>query len=274
VTPRWLGDAVEAEVLQRIAATPLLFCFLDFDGTLAPIAPTPDAATPLPGTEEILRRLARSPGVDVAMVTGRTIADVRTFLDVDGMYYVGIHGLEIRLPNGTTDLAEGVAVVRATLPSIKQRLEQALAGHSGVLVEDKRLALACHFRLASRADAAFAIETVEAVARSYQRRGVQIAVTHGHEVVEIRPAYANKGKTVCRLLAAHGGSPLAVYIGDDQTDEDAFGLLAAAAITVRVGPPSVRTAARYRLDAPSDVQRFLRAVVACRAGAIASSPGG
>jgi trehalose 6-phosphate phosphatase len=259
---------VEAQVLRRIAAARHLFCFLDFDGTLAPIAPTPDAATPLPGTEDLLRHLARSPGVKIAVVTGRTVADIRTFVDVPGIYYVGIHGLEICLPNGSTDLSEGVAVVRTTLPSMKQQLEQAFNGRPGILIEDKGLALACHYRLAARADAAFALQTVDAVAQTYKRRGVKIAVTRGHEVVEIRPAYANKGKTVCRLLAAQGGSPLAVYIGDDQTDEDAFVLLPADAITIRVGEPPVRTAARYRVDGPTEVQRFLRALVACRNGAL------
>lgn len=256
---------VPAAVLERIAAAHQVFCCLDYDGTLARIAPTPDAAQPLPGTVEVLQQLARTPGVQVAVVSGRTIADLRRFIDVPDIAYVGIHGLQLCLPNRPiTEGAEAVDALRPILPTIKWEIAQALAGRAGILIEDKGLALACHYRLATRADAAYAVEAVERIAQLYTRRGVAVAVLHGHEVVEIRPADVNKGQTVCRLLAAYPEAPLAVYVGDDQTDEDAFVLLPADAITIRVGGPTVRTAARYRVDTPDAVQHFLRAVVASR----------
>jgi trehalose 6-phosphate phosphatase len=254
----------EADVLQRIASAHRVGCFLDYDGTLTPLAPTPDAARPLPGTAALLEQLAAAPGMLVAIVTGRTVADMRRFLDVRGVYYVGIHGLETRLPDGTVEMSEGVEVARAVLPSIKQQLQDAIGTRPGILLEDKALALACHYRSASRHNAAAAHQVVARVAETYQRRGVEIAVTHGHEVTEIRPAAANKGKAVCRLLALHGSATLAVYVGDDQTDEDAFRLLPAESITIQVGPATMPTAARYRVAQPANVQRFLYAVRDCR----------
>ena len=264
---------VEAAGLQRIATAACVFCFLDYDGTLSPLAPTPGTAVPLAGTAALLQELAAAPGTQVALVTGRTIADVRRFLDVSGIYYIGVHGLEIGLPNGTVELSESVAVIRSVLPAIKRQIEQAVGSRPGILIEDKGLALACHYRLASRADAASAHQTVTAIAQDYQRRGTHIAVTHGHEVVEIRSAFATKGKTVCRMLAAHGPSALAVYIGDDQTDEDAFKVLPPESITIRVGPAAVPTAARYRVEGPSEVLHFLRAMVERRrVRALADAP--
>jgi len=256
MTAVWLQE-VEDAVLQRIAAAERVFCFLDYDGTLSRLAPTPDAATPLPGTAAQLRALAVLPGTQVALVTGRTIADLRRYLDVPGLYYIGVHGLQIQFPNGVAQVSEGAAVVRSILPAIKRQIERALVDLPGILIEDKEMALACHYRLASRVDAATARQTVATVARNYQRHGVHITVTHGHEVVEIRPAFSNKGKAVCQLLAARGPSALAVYIGDDQTDEDAFALLPEESITIRVGPATTPTAARYRIPEPEDVLRFL-----------------
>jgi trehalose 6-phosphate phosphatase len=261
----WLGE-VEGALLQRIAAADRLFCFLDYDGTLAPLAPTPDKAYPLPGTTALLNDLVADPGTQVAVVTGRTVHAIRRILDVRGLYYIGIHGLEIRLPSGAIEMSEGVAIVRSILPALKQQLQHALGGRPGILIEDKGPALACHYRLASREDAGAARQRVTAVAQTYQRRGVKIVVRQGHEVVEVRPAYVNKGKTACMLLAANGPAALAVYIGDDQTDEDAFTLLPSDSITIRVGPPTVPTVARYRVDEPEDVHRFLRAVIEHRRG--------
>ena len=258
-----LGE-VEADVVQRIARAPSVFCFLDYDGTLAPVVATPDAASPLSGTAAVLQALAGRPGTQVALVTGRSVADLRRLLDVPGIYYVGIHGLEVCFPNGTVELSESVAAMRSVLPAIKREMEQTLASCPGILIEDKGLALACHYRLTSPGDGASARETVAAIAEIHQRRGAPVMVTHGHEVVEVRSALANKGKTVCQLLAACAPTALAVYIGDDQTDEDAFLSLPPESITIRVGPASVPTAARYRIADPDEVLRFLRLVVAHR----------
>src|SRR3990172_4063071 len=105
--------AAEERILRRLGEAESVFCFLDYDGTLAPLAPTPDQALPLPGIARLLQELTEMPGAYVAVVSGRPIADVRRLLDVPGVYYVGLHGLEVSLPGGETELTEGVASVRA-----------------------------------------------------------------------------------------------------------------------------------------------------------------
>jgi trehalose 6-phosphate phosphatase len=256
---------VEEDVLRRIATAGDLFVFLDYDGTLSRIAPTPAQAVPLPGTAELLRRLVAAPRVQVAVVSGRTIADVRHFLDVPGLYYVGVHGAEVRLPGGETQAVEETVPIRSVLPAIIRRVRERIAGRPGVWLEEKGTAVACHYRLAAPADAAAARRAVTDLVHEYRRRGSPIEFMGGHAVAEIRPAQVSKGKTVCALLATHGRAALSMYIGDDQTDEDAFRQLPADAITVRVGPVGEPTDAHYRVEGPDDVQRFLRAVWACRA---------
>ena len=257
---------VEKTLLSRIAAAPSVFCFLDYDGTLSPLAPTPMEAVALPGTSAIVRRLAAAPAVQVALVSGRPIADVRRFLDVPGIYYVGTHGLEVRRPSGDVEVAEGIASVRTVLPEIQQRLQAILGSRPGVLMEDKGAALAYHYRLAAPADAVAVRKAISAVAHDYQRRGVPITLVYGHEVAELRPASCDKGKAACALLARHARSALPVYIGDDRSDEDAFEMLPRESITIRVAPPRTPTHARYRVREPRDVQRFLRQMLQARAG--------
>ena len=253
--------AVEEQILQRLREAENVFCFLDYDGTLAPLAATPDQALPLPGTAPLLRELALTPGTRVALVSGRPIADVRRFLDVPGVYYVGLHGLGVCVPGGTIEWIEDVAAVRATLPEIRAQLQQSLAARPGVLIEDKGVALACHYRLASQADAVLVRQTMAAAVDAHQGKGVPLTLTQGHEVTEIRPTCANKGKTVCRLLARYSPSALAIYIGDDQTDEDAFAQLPSESITIRVGSSTAQTAARYGIEGPGEVRGFLEAML-------------
>jgi len=270
IMPQWLRDE-EPRVFQRIAGASRVFCFLDYDGTLSRLAPTPDDATTMPGTASLLRQLSITPGTQVAVVSGRPIADLRRFIDVPGIFYVGIHGLEMQLPNGEINLAEGTAMLRSLLPGIKRRLQHSVGSRPGILLEDKGAALACHYRLASPTDASAARQAAATLAHTYQRRGVRLTLTYGPEVAEIRPAYANKGKTVCALLAVHAPNALPVYIGDDRTDEDAFNQLPSQAITIRVGSPDQPTLARYRVSDPDDVHRFLRAMLAIRLSGVAAS---
>src|SRR5262249_6174231 len=98
----------------------------------------------------------------------------------------------------------------------------------------------------------------------HQRGGVPITLVYGHEVAEIRPTRVNKGRVASALLAAYGPGALAIYIGDDQTDEDAFELLPPDSITIRVAPPHTPTRPRYPSRPPRDVHRLLRAFVKAR----------
>jgi len=261
-TPPALAN-VEEEVLQRISRARTVFCFVDYDGTLAPIAPTPNEAVPPPGTASLLRQIAIAPRTHVAIVTGRPIVDVRQFLDLPELYYIGIHGLEIMLPNESVPTTQGIPMIRSILPTVKRELENTLQDCAGILIEDKGAALACHYRQASPSDAELARKTIAELTIRYQRRGIPIALQHGHAVAEIRPAHVNKGKAVCALLAARAPHALPVCIGDDRTDVDAFRLLPPRAITIHVAPHEP-TPARYQVSSPMDVHRFLNGLLKAR----------
>ena len=256
----WLRG-VEGDVLRTLAQAAAVFCLLDYDGTLAPLAPTPEAACPPPGTAALLGALAAAPDTDVALISGRTIAALRHWLDVPGLYYVGVHGLEIQLPNGAMRYQADVAAVEAALPSIRARLDAAVVNLPGVRIEDKGAALAVHYRLAAPAAGAAARQLVERIVREQRAAAVPLTVLHGHQVAELRPHGINKGKAVRQLLAAHAAHALPLYIGDDRTDEEAFAALPPPALTIRVDATGEPTNAAYRVPGPDDVHRFLQAVL-------------
>jgi len=250
-----------AALLARIAAAPSLFCGLDYDGTLAPLAPTPDDARPLPGTDALLHRLAARRGTRIAIVTGRAIANVQRFLDLDRAYYIGIHGLEIRRPGEPIDYSSAGRAARAILPTLVNRLRAQLGDSAGLLIEEKGAAVALHFRLASAAEGEVAQATLAALVAELETAGEPLELLRGHEVVEVRPRGVDKGRALCELLAANAPDALPLYIGDDQTDEDAFHALPEEAITIRVGAANVETCARHRLADPAEVQAFLEEIV-------------
>ena len=191
---------------------------LDVDGTLVDIAPTPrEVRVPAPLLRTLARLIARTDGA-VALVSGRSIADLDRLFDPLRLTAVGGHGAEFRLPDGTD-------VHRRDSPALGAELKQALfaiAG-AGVLAEDKGYSVALHYRLAPEKEALVR----EAVARACARAVHEpVEILPGKAVIEIKPAGFSKGSGV-RELMRH--APFAgrrpIFIGDDTTDETVFAIM-------------------------------------------------
>jgi len=233
--------------------------FLDYDGTLSPIAPRPELASLPAETRDVLRRLAaRWP---VAIVSGRAREDVASRVDLAGLTYVGSHGFDVAGPPP----APGAPPLRLEVGAgIPERIEAAaqllrldLEGIPGVLIEPKRFAISIHFRLADVADLPRVERAVDAAAAAIP--GLRKA--HGKKLFELRPDVDwGKGRALLWLLARlDGGQPavLPIYVGDDLTDEDAFQAVANSGIGIVVAKAPRETAARYRLRDPEEVREFL-----------------
>ena len=235
-------------------ARPDTLIALDYDGTLAPIAARPPEAHMRPETRELLARLCRR--FPVLILTGRARADVLGFLGGTGaLEVIGSHGLE---KFGTTIGRVGERVARW-----RQALVQRIGAMVGIDIEDKRLSLAVHFRRAPDGDAAQR-QIEEAVADLPGAR-----ILGGKKVVNVVPSEApDKGAA---LLAAceRGGYRRAIYVGDDDTDEDVFRLAQPERIlTVRIGRQR-ESAAEYYLADQRDIDRLMRVLLdAAPAGAL------
>jgi len=187
--------------------------FLDVDGVLAPIVARPEDASVPEETRRRLERLVARYGL-VACVTGRTSDDARTIVGVDGVRYVGEHGLELEpAAAGWTGRLQAFAD-RAGWPDL----------------ERKRLSLAFHYRTAAAPDAAR--EALEQVARDAIAEGLR--TRWGRLVLEVLPPVdATKGTAVRRLLG-ETGLRRGLYAGDDTTDLDGFAALDGLDAAVRV----------------------------------------
>jgi trehalose 6-phosphate phosphatase len=239
-------------------AAGLMLLGLDFDGTLAPIVPRPDDAALPAATRPLLRALVARSDTRVALVSGRSLADLRRRVDIDGIYYAGNHGLEIDGP-GVSRVHEGARAALAGLGEVARHLEQQLAPLDGVIVEDKGLTLSVHYRLvADPTEESRVRDRVYELCAPFD----ELRLTAGKKVVEIRPDVDwHKGRALRflrdTLLAGHDAAPT-LFVGDDRTDEDAFREVGEGGCAIVVGPPPEGTVAHASLPDVASVARFLQ----------------
>jgi trehalose-phosphatase len=237
-------------------SAPLLL-FLDFDGTLVRFQSDPEKVHIPPSREKILADLARR--MPTAVVSGRSLGDIRARIALPNLAWAGNHGLEVR-QGRTLWLHPGA---KRAVPALKKALREAgrrLRPIPGVWLDDKGLSASIHFRLARSGSAPRILRILREIIPAESDR---LKLSRGKKVFEIRPAVDwDKGKAVLRLRDKFdpGRTATPVYIGDDRTDEDAFRALAGIGLTVRVGGGR-RTAARYTLPDVASVWRFLRGLL-------------
>jgi trehalose-phosphatase len=229
---------------------------LDYDGTLSEIVSEPDLARPVHGAIGALKALAsRRDRLDIAIVSGRELRDLRRRLPLRGVAMSGVHGLQFLDADGICELAPGIAECRDDFERMRQWLEDNVPV-SGFAIEDKEIAIALHYRNAPPATGAY---VRDAFAAFVAECTTSLEARHGKMVVEAMPKIASKANAVRMLLERAGSGCVPVYFGDDLTDEDAFAEIGAGGITVLVGEPR-RSAARYRVGSPREVVRVLAAI--------------
>lgn len=238
--------------------------FLDYDGTLTPIARSPSQATLSPENKELLRHLVNNPVFQVVIISGRMLADVKQIVGIKGVIYIGNHGWEIE---GSSMHFESLIPVQTSsvLKKIKYELMTQLSDIQGAFVEDKGVTLSVHYRQVA-GDKEFLVKRIfDYICRPYHRQHM-IKIHAGKKVLELRPPVEwDKGKAALWLLRKHEilygkGNVLPVYIGDDSSDEDAFIALKDKGITVLVGYQKF-SAADYYLAGPREVTGLLRHIV-------------
>jgi trehalose 6-phosphate phosphatase len=241
-------SAGAAPVLDEISRDRTLLAF-DFDGTLAPIVGDRSAAAMRGSTRALLRTTALL--YPCAVVSGRPRADVAARVaGVPVVAVIGNHGAEPGF--GPVDRR-----VAGRVASWRSALETSLAGQRGVELEDKRFSVALHYRSAPSWT-----EAERAIARAVKALDAA-RVFHGNAVVNVVPAEAPTKGDAMRALCARLGMRMAVYVGDDRTDEEAF-RSDAVRISIRVGECD-ESSARYCVPSQGEIDELLRAFVAARA---------
>jgi trehalose 6-phosphate phosphatase len=248
-------------LLDHIGQPEQVFLLLDYDGTVVPIAPTPDLAHPTPDVLELLRRLGSIDTVRLAIISGRSLDDLERLLPLETIFLVGNHGAEIRTPAGDRLHLVDPQTIQTIMSQLAAELKLAVAGLAGCIVENKGISLALHYRLASASAAQQAIAHFTRLSEPLVTRG-EFEWLQGKKIVEVRPVGVNKGQAV-RFLLDRYSSPgqLPIYMGDDLTDEDAFRALDDVGISILISAVDRPSAAKYRLESPADAGDFLTALI-------------
>ena len=266
--PRILPSLHESfEDLDTLRNGRALALFADYDGTLSQIVKDPAKAEITKDMRSALSEVASRH--TVAVISGRDRPFVEERVGIKGLWYAGNHGLDIAGPGKKMVHPKAERVV-PIVQEIEERLRRELSMIKGVLLERKRFSLAVHYRNVQPEETERVRSSALKIARTFE--GVR--ARPGKMVLELQPDLDwNKGSAVEWLRDSLGIEPsttLVVYIGDDETDEDAFEAINDWGVGVFVGPRISTSLASYRLSNPPEVLEFLRRLAQLPAGAVAS----
>ncbi|HVO95748.1 MAG TPA: bifunctional alpha,alpha-trehalose-phosphate synthase (UDP-forming)/trehalose-phosphatase [Terriglobales bacterium] len=250
-----LSASDREEIVRRYRSAARRALFLDYDGTLTPLARYPSMARPDEKKLALLRRLAADPGNDVVVISGR---DRQTLDGWFGAVPVGLVGEHGALAKGHD---QSWQLVKPLANEWKQQLLPILEIYTdrlpGAFVEEKENSAAWHYRLADPEQAGIlAAELIDHLNNLIAKTDLQ--VIQGNKVVEIRHAGVDKGSAAQQWLAKNKYDFI-FAAGDDSTDEDLFRIMPASAVTIRIGIAG--THARYNLRYSSEVIALLESFV-------------
>lgn len=253
-----MSSAVWEDMRRHIALADRVRLILDYDGTLAEFAPTPDVINPDPELIALLTRLVKKEKYLPAVLSGRSLKHLRELLPMDGLLMAGTYGIEMVLPDGRQIRTLEFDRVRPTMEELLPKWQALLDGQTGFFLEDKGWSLALHARYADITDARRVLDSARSDIEELSA-GLNFSVEHRERFLEITPVEANKHRGVETILSQYTPTgALPIYFGDDLNDEEAFkAILAAGGLCVRVSKDSVQTRAQYQLAGPDEVRQLL-----------------
>jgi len=252
-------DRIRTHVESRKVAL-----FLDYDGTLTPIVRRPEDAILSEEMRSLVSELSRH--CPVAIVSGRDLSDVRSLVRVEGIFYAGSHGFDIAGPDDTRDVHQQGQEFLPVLDETQKEIEERLKEIPGARVERKKFSIATHYREVEPDKAGLVEKAVDGVLSEHPK----LRKGSGKKVFEMLPDIDwDKGKALLWLmkeLDLNSPEVLPFYLGDDVTDEDAFGVLLKRGIGIVVGGGSRPTKAVYRLRDPGEIFLFLEKMLSILKG--------
>lgn len=247
-----------ANLAREIAGHKEVLLMMDYDGTLVSIMPRPDLARPDKKLLKTLERLCRLPKYTLAVLSGRQLEELRKLLPVPGLYLGGVHGAVISRPDGECVSLLDRTGVEEVITVLCRLAGELIKDQPGFLIENKRYALAIHYRLADSEAAEKVLGDFTIESRGL-RRQFDLELLKGKEILEVRPKGMHKGNAISWLKK---NSPRAffTFLGDDTTDEDAFKCVENG-LGVLVSEYPRPSNASLRLNSPLEVQKFLELLI-------------
>lgn len=234
--------------------------FLDYDGTLVPFARHPQLASPNQQLLHLLTLLARQPGTEVTIISGRDSATLEQWFKDVPVNLVAEHGASVRMHGG--EWHHEKEIDQSWKPWIRPTLELFTHRSPGSFIEEKRHTLAWHYRNVNP-ELGFTRSRELLDSLNHLIHNAYLQIIDGNKVIEVRVAGIDKG-TVASKFVEGMDYDFIMAIGDDKTDEDMFRALADKAITIKIG--SGHTLAKYSLATQAEVIQLLNELVADASG--------
>ncbi len=252
-------DVIE-ELLQRVP----FGLITDIDGTISPTVATPQQAMVSPLCHHYLSILCRQLAL-VAAISGRPVVEVKDMMAIDGMVYIGNHGLE-RWTEGHAELLPKARDCSGVVKAALEEITPLLAAIEGIIIQDKGITATIHYRLCPDPQLAER-QILAAVANSPRSRGLRV-MREKMAIDLLPPVEANKGTATLRLIQDYDLSG-GVYLGDDITDIESFRVIRAASrdsdfrgvaigITGPEMPQELIAEVDFTLDGVGEVEHFLQ----------------
>lgn len=234
-----------------------LFLFFDFDGTLVPIQDEPESCSLDLEIKSYIKMIVSKHLVPVAILSGRSLKDIRKRINIHCIYYSGNHGLEI-VGDDIKFIHPQAKFMVKPIKKVMEIVSKEVSHIPGVFVEDKHLTFTLHFRMADKRGKKLAKLIFYRVISRQCNSGFK--VLEGKEVLELAPLVDwDKGKATEYIIKNSGQNYTPIYIGDDLTDETAFLALKEKGITIKIGR-SKYTSAHYYLIAQREINKFFKKI--------------
>ncbi|HEX3702144.1 MAG TPA: bifunctional alpha,alpha-trehalose-phosphate synthase (UDP-forming)/trehalose-phosphatase [Vicinamibacterales bacterium] len=247
------------DVTARVRTADVLDLLLDYDGTLVPIARTPEQAAPDAALRRLVTGLAERPRTHVHIVSGRPRPLLEEWLAALPVTLWAEHGIWVR-PEGETAWQTALDISHLQwLDRARALMEEFAADTPGAFVEEKSASIAWHYREATRAFGAAQARKLR-VALAKTLSDAPIDVLEGKKLLEVRPRGAGKSIIMQWLLSHEPAPTLIVAFGDDRTDEEMFAALPPGSVSVHIGRGA--TMATHRLRDWTATRNFLSSLIA------------
>jgi trehalose 6-phosphate phosphatase len=251
-------------LINKIRKAPRLKLFLDYDGTLAEFARTPDEIHPDKQLIDLLRMLVDTPNIEPAIISGRRLGHIQQLIPLKGLWLAGTYGIELQNPEGALINRVDYQNIRPVITNLIPLWQTLIEPTPGFYLEDKGWSVALHGKNADQAVIPSLFQTAEAKAQRVIQGENNFRILGGEKFLEVAPKLADKAQSLEFLTKQMNiGDSLLVYIGDDDKDEAAFRVIAAKnGISIKVCQHPCPTVAPLRLKNPMDVRKFLASLAA------------
>ena len=255
--------------LGKVLRNSHLLLFIDYDGTLTPIVDSPEEAVLPPQMKKILECLSATNRIKIVITTGRSLKQIKAFVGLSNVVYIGSHGLEIEGPD-VQYLHPGILETRSLFNYLAIKLKSVFENSPGITVEEKTFTLSVHYGHAKAEDLEKNYLRLLSVAYPYIEKS-QVVLAHAKKVWELRPAVEwNKASALLWFSGRFSASIpyrslTSMYIGDDAPDEVCFKIMRHGGLGVRVTEEGDEpTHAEYYLRNPDELLEFLKFLISIK----------